>query len=75
MGATYKYAGKNSQSHRKPGFVTQFTLLQLLCRRHKVQKETSAAISFVYVFCMEIVDFFGWNLFEMIRDILQSTQI
>lgn len=27
MEATYKYAGKNPQSCRKPGFDTQFTLL------------------------------------------------
>lgn len=34
---------------------------QLLCEQrhemHKVQKETSAAVSFVYIFYIEIVDF------------------
>lgn len=42
-----------------------------------VQKETSAVISLIYIFRIGTVDFFflGWNLFEMIKDILQSTQI
>lgn len=58
MGETYKYAGKNPQSHRKPGFDTQFTPLQLLCRRHHIctrykKRPLLQFLSFMY---------FAWKL-------------
>ena len=61
-----------------PSYWQLWTLCRMLhiimCR---VQKETSTVISLIYIFCIGTVDFFffGWNLFEMIKDILQSTQI
>lgn len=81
-----KYARQNPES-RQETYTVGLVLIhsppcwQVLSRQHRiimhrVQKETSAVISLDYIFYIEIVDFFfGWNLFEMIKDILQSTQI
>lgn len=60
--------------HREAGFDThppywQLLRTQLHIIRQRVQKGTSPVISLVYIFCIEIVDFFSWDLLEMIKDI------